>query len=325
MTLDTLPPRRPDRAGDGTDAPLRTRSGSIRRVGVARERREDRGLPSRSLVVALVLACLTLMVVDKASGDASPVDPVRRIAGEVMGPIEDVTSTVLHPIASLPGALRTNSQLRGELADERTKNEGLQQQLATSAYAGNRLAELHRLQALAGDIGYDLVPARVTAIGAAQSFSDTVTIDAGSREGLRPDMTVVNGSGLVGRVTTVTSHSATVRLVTDPGSTVGGRIGENMKLGFVRGSGDLAGTLDLDLVDQSVVPRVGQSVVTWGSEGGAPYVAGVPIGKIVKVYQSLRETSYRAVIQPYADFGSLDMVGVVVPLGTPGRVIEGGR
>jgi rod shape-determining protein MreC len=294
-------------------------------VGLAREQREDRGLPSRSLVVALVLACVTLMVVDKASGDASPVDPVRRAAGEVIGPVEDVTSTVLHPIAALPGALRTNGRLRSELAAEKARNDALQQQLETSSYAANRVAELNRLQGLAGDLGYDLVPARVTAVGGAQSFSDTVTIDAGSREGLHPDMTVVNGSGLVGRVTAVTSHSATVLLLTDPSSTVGGRIGDNMKLGFVHGSGDLGGTLDLDLLDQTVVPQVGQSVVTWGSEGGAPYVSGVPIGKVVKVYQSLRETSYRAVIQPYADFGSLDMVGVVVPIGTSGRVIEGAR
>lgn len=311
MTLDTLPPRR-------------TSSGPIKRVGLARERREDRGLPSRSLVVALVLACVTLMVIDKASGDTSPVTPVRHLAGEVVGPVEDAVTTVLHPITSIPGALRTNGQLRKDLAAEQEKNAALENQLATSPYAANRLAELDALRAVAGDLGYALKPARVTGLHSAGSFEDTATIDAGSSDGLRPDMTVVSGAGLVGRITSVTSHSATVLLITDPGSTVGGRVGDNMKLGFVNGNGSLGSdaSLDLNLLDQTVVPQVGQTVVTWGSQDGAPYVAGVTIGKIVKVYQSLRETSYRAVIDPSVDFTSLDLVGVVVPSGTPGRVIE---
>ncbi|GAB2983605.1 rod shape-determining protein MreC [Nocardioides montaniterrae] len=322
--MDTLPPRRPDRTGDGTDAPIRPSSGSIRRVGLARERREDRGLPSRSLVVALVLAVTTLMVIDKASGDASPVDPVRRVAGEVVGPIEDLTGTVLHPIVSVPGALRTNGHLRGEVADLQAQNDALKAQLAKSGYDANRIKELDGLRAIAGDMGYALKPAHVRGFGSAQSFSDTVTIDAGSSDGLHPDMTVVNGNGLVGRIVSTSSHSSTVLLLTDAHSAVGGRVGDTMKLGLVRGQGSFAGggRLDLDLVDQTLMPRVGQAVVSWASGDGSPYVSGVPIGAVEKVYQSLRETSYRAVLKPYVDFSALDLVGVVVPSGTGGRVIE---
>ena len=48
---------------------------------------------------------------------------------------------------------------------------------------------------------------------------------------------------------------------------------------------------------------------------GAPYVAGVPIGEVSKVYEDLRTGTYRAVLEPYVDFTSLDLVGVVVPAG----------
>ena len=47
-----------------------------------------------------------------------------------------------------------------------------------------------------------------------------------------------------------------------------------------------------------------------------PYVAGVPIGRVTHVYSSVRETSQRAVLDPFVDFGSLDLVGVIVPTGT---------
>ncbi|NYJ02322.1 rod shape-determining protein MreC [Nocardioides thalensis] len=296
----------------------------VRRVGAPLEREARHGLPSRSMIVALVLACVTLMVVDKAGGADSPVAAARRTAGEVLGPVEAGVSALVGPIAALPGALRTNDSLRADVAELEELNADLRRELRTDAYDDNRVADLRGLCAIAGDLGYALTAARVIAIGGAQSFSDTVTIDAGSDSGLHPDMTVLNRDGLVGRVTSVTSHTATVLLAVDPESTVGGRVGDSMELGFVHGRGEAGddGRLDLQLADRSVIPEQGQPVVTWGSEGGAPYVAGVPIGSVSRVYESLRDTSYRAVLEPYVDFTSLDLVGVVVPSGSTHAVIE---
>ena len=64
-----------------------------------------------------------------------------------------------------------------------------------------------------------------------------------------------------------------------------------------------------------MVPAKHDTVVTWGSRAG-PYAPGVPIGRVTDVYSSLRETSQRAVIEPFVDFCALDVVGVVVPSGT---------
>ncbi|MCR1782684.1 rod shape-determining protein MreC [Nocardioides carbamazepini] len=307
MAIDTRPPKSP-----------------VRRTGTSRDPERDSGRPPRSLVLALVLACAALMVVDKAGGDSSPVDPVRRVVGEVVGPVQAGVSTVVRPLVDLPGALRSNGALRDDLTRLEAENAELRGRLGKAGYDDQRLAQLEGLRAMAGDLGYALVPARVIAIGPAQSFSSTVTLDAGSDAGLRPDMTVVAAEGLVGRITSVTAHTATVLLIVDDTSSVGGRIGENMELGFVRGHGSL-GTddrLEMELADRRVVPKVGQQIVTWGSEGGSPYVAGVPIGTVGKVYESLRDTSYRTVIEPGVDFTALDMVGVAVPYGTKGGVIE---
>ncbi|MDQ6522223.1 rod shape-determining protein MreC [Nocardioides sp. LHD-245] len=307
MAIDTRPPKAP-----------------VRRTSTSRDPERDSGRPPRSLVLALVLACAALMVVDKAGGDSSPVDPVRRVVGEIVGPVQAGVSTVVRPLVDLPGALRTNGGLRDDVRRLEAENADLRGRLGKAGYDDQRLAQLEGLRAMAGDLGYALVPARVIAIGPAQSFSSTVTLDAGSDAGLRPDMTVVAAEGLVGRITSVTAHTATVLLIVDDSSRVGGRIGDNMELGFVSGHGTL-GTddrLEMELADRNVVPKVGQPIVTWGSEGGSPYVAGVPIGTIGKVYESLRDTSYRAVITPGVDFTALDLVGVVVPSGTEGRVIE---
>ena len=271
--------------------------------------------PSRSLVVALVLACASLITLDAGS---SSLDPARRAVGEVFGPVEAGTSAVVRPIAGIPEWLRGRDAMREEIGELEAENAELRARVRTSGFDRNRLAEYDGLTAAAENLGQALVPARVIGLGSSQSFSHTVTIDAGSRAGLHPDMTVLNNDGLVGRILRVTRTTATVLLIIDADSTVGGRVGESMDLGFLTGQGELGGDggLDLRLVDRSVVPARDDTVVTWGSEGGAPYLPGVPIGRVTKVYSSLRDTSQRAVIEPFVDFAALDLVGVVVPSGT---------
>jgi len=269
-------------------------------------------------MVALLLASATLITLDKQGGDSSPLEPARHVVGEVFGPLETATSAVVRPFVAIPGWFRTQDSLRGEMKELEAENARLRAQSATSGYDRNRLEEFDGLTRSADNLGYALVPSRVVGLGPSQSFSQTVTIDAGSRAGVHPDMTVLNNDGLVGRVLRVTSSTATVLLVVDAESVVGGRVGESMEVGFLHGRGVLgsSGALDLELADESAAPAKNSTVVTWGSESGAPYVSGVPVGRVSSVYSSLRETSQRAVIEPFVDFGSLDLVGVVVPSGT---------
>ena len=214
-------------------------------------RLDERSRPSRSLLVALVLASLTLITLDYNGGDDSPVESARRVVGEVFGPVETGTATAIRPFTAVPDWFRSRGALNDDVARLEAENSLLRSQAATADYDRNRLQEYDGLTAAADDLGYALVPARVVALGPAQSFSDAVTIDAGSRAGIRPDMTVINNDGLVGRVLRVTSTTATVLLVVDTDSVVGGRVGESMEVGFLHGRGVVgdSGRLDLELVD----------------------------------------------------------------------------
>lgn len=269
-------------------------------------------------MAALVLAGATVITLDVTAGAASPLDPVRRVVGEALGPVETVASAATTPVRGMGGWWQTRSDLRDENDALSLRNAELEEQARTVDFDRNRLAEYDELTAAAGDWGRALVPARVVGVGTTQSFSRSITIDAGSSSGLRPDLTVVNGDGLVGRIVRVTASTATVLLVVDADSVVGGRVGSSMKVGFLtgRGSLDSGGRLDLELVDTQHIPARAESVVTWGSEDGAPYVSGIPVGQVTSVFTSLRETTQRAEIAPYVDFGALDVVGVVVPSGT---------
>jgi rod shape-determining protein MreC len=279
---------------------------------------DDRPKPSRALMVALVLACLSLMTLDSQGGDDSPVESARRAVGEVFGPVEVATATAVRPFTAVPHWFRSKDALQQDMLDLQAENSRLRSDLATTDYDRNRLEEYDGLTAAAQTLGTALVPARVVGLGPSQSFSRTVTIDAGSDAGVTPDLTVLNNDGLVGRVLRVTRTTATVLLIVDADSVVGARVGRSMQVGLLHGRGVLGsdGRLDLELVDDTAVPSEHDTVVTWGSEAGGPYVSGVPVGKVTHVYSSVRETAQRAVIDPFVDFGALDLVGVVVPSGT---------
>jgi rod shape-determining protein MreC len=276
--------------------------------------RDPDGRRSPRVLILLLLAALAVLSLDAGLGPGVVSDPVRRVTGSVLGPAEGGASGVLAPVR----AVRDLATGRGTLEDRNARleaeNAELRDQLGRAGVDRNRLAEYDGLAKSASDRGLQTVQARVVGMGGAQSFSRTATIDKGTADGVRRDMTVLNADGLVGRVLRATATHATVLLLVDKGSTVGGRLGSDNELGFLRGDGSLAGAgrLTLTTVDGKVAPAVGDSVVSWGSPNAVPYVAGVPVGRVEKVESSPRQQTRSITVAPYVDFSSLDVVGVVV-------------
>jgi rod shape-determining protein MreC len=284
--------------------------GLVRATGMPREIRRR-----RTVLVLVILACFTLIVLDARRSAGSPVEPLREAAAGVFGPLESTASSARQPVDNLRDRFAEMDRLKAENEKLKKDNEDLTRELTTSDYARNRAQELDKLLKIAP--AYTMTPARVIGIGGAQTFSHTVTIDAGTADGVHTDMTVLNGTGLVGRVVRTTLGTATVLLIGDRNSTVGGRLNSSMALGFVSGRGDVAGTLDYKLVDPKARPKVGDRIVTWGSSGNAPYVPGVPIGVVTSVTPNEGALGSTATIKPDVDPTRIDTVGVVT--GPPAR------
>ncbi|MEJ7706191.1 MAG: rod shape-determining protein MreC [Nocardioidaceae bacterium] len=269
---------------------------------------------SRALVGLLALASLTILTLDARHGESgSPIDPLRAVVGSVVGPAQIVATSALRPLTDIPAYFQDLDDVRDRNADLQAANDALTAQLRAAPANSQHTAEITDVETLADSQDLDVVSAEVVALGAAQSFSRTVTIDAGTDDDVRPDLTVLNSHGLVGRVIAATTDSATVLLIVDSESTVGGRFSGSMELGFLGGNGDLSGqgSLDMSLVDHTESLKEGDGVVTWGSRGGAPYVGGVPIGSVISVHSTPSELTQTAQIAPYVDFSSLDVVAVV--------------
>jgi rod shape-determining protein MreC len=285
----------------------------------------------RSLAVfaVLVLAALSVITLDARGSAGSAIDRARSGVGGAVGPLESGAGRVTRSVQGIGDYFGDVDELREQRAALERENAALRAALRTTAVARQRAGELDRMLGIAQRRRLAVVPARVVNIGAAQTFSRTVTIDAGRRDGVRPDLTVINGDGLVGRVISASRDIATVLLVVDAKSVVGGRLASSFELGFLSGDGKIGddGRLTLELVDDVTDPAKGDTVVTWGAHDDAPYVGGVPIGEVTEVSSSPRQLSKTAVVEPFADFSALDLVGVVVEADRRGarEVVEASR
>jgi rod shape-determining protein MreC len=271
---------------------------------------------SRPVLTVLLLLSLVLITVDHRGGQNSPLRGLRFAGAAIFGPIENAAAAVVNPVGSTVDDI-TNAPGQKRRADRlQRENQRLQEQLMSSRLDKAQAGQLNRLLHSAGLGGFKIVAADV--ISAGQGFEDTVTLDAGSGSGIHPDMTVMTGDGLVGRVTRVSPSTATVMLATDAGSQVGARLEASKEIGVLQGTGrrglsyGTTAPLSFQLLNANAPLWPGQRLVTLGSQGDRPYVPGVPIGtveRVVKTPGSLTRTAY---IRPFAHFTSLDVVAVVV-------------
>ena len=119
-------------------------------------------------------------------------------------------------------------------------------------------------------------------------------------------------SGVVGQIVSTSSHTATVRLLTDPQSGAAAMVQSSRAEGILRGS--LVGLLYLEDLDADAEVNVGDVVVTSGL--GGSYARGLIIGTVVKVDAQQGDTSRRTVVSPNDAISTLEDVLVVSSVGS---------
>jgi rod shape-determining protein MreC len=268
---------------------------------------------TRLVLGVLLAAALALITIDYRGGIADPLRGLRSVGGAVFGSAENVASLVTRPAAAVADGVTGNSGSQARIDALQRQVLSLRAQLGQEQLSKYQDQQLKQLLQVAARGRYRIVAASVIAAGG--SYDDSVTIDAGRGDGIKPDMTVLNGQGLVGTITSVNATTSTVLLSTDASVTVGVRLAGTGEIGVVSGTGKAmtgSGLLRLQVFDVNAVLRPGEQLVTFGSVGGSSYVPGVPVGVITKVEGSASSLTKLALVRPYADDAALGVVGVVV-------------
>jgi rod shape-determining protein MreC len=258
---------------------------------------------TRYLLAVLLLAALTLVTIDARSQGSGFLSSVRAKFSEGFAPVQRGTHAVLRPIGDfLTGAVDYSSL--------RTENQRLRDEVAAlQSQAEQASSEQVGAQQILREEGLPFVGDQPTvAVGviddSSSNFDSSVTIDKGTSSGIAPGQPVVAAGGLVGTVSSASSHTATVILLTDPTFAVGVRLpGSNVGTAQGNGRGQPL-HVSVDTTDLSPpAVKVGEVVVTSGLdlEKFPPYI---PVGRVTAVSVPAGSVEPDITIKPVADLAS---------------------
>ena len=157
---------------------------------------------------------------------------------------------------------------------------------------------------------FKLMPARIIARDAS-TWYQTIRVDRGAAEGIRPDMPVLTEEGLVGKTTIVADHAAMVILISDENCRVAANVEGTREQGIVKGERTSQSTLpviSLNFLSKQANLTTGQKVYTSGVGGVFP--SGVLVGAVREFKQ--RELDGYATIVPAVDLSTIEDVFIVI-------------
>lgn len=276
---------------------------------------------TKYFLFGLSLLCVCMIGITTIKG--SILNPLRTAVGYVLVPIQSGVNRVggglyneLSSVGKLKTALAENETLKtrvDELTEENTR-------LRSEQFELERLRSLYELDQ--EYMQYHKIGARIIAKDSSSWFS-VFRIDKGSDDGIKEDMNVIAGGGLVGIVTDVGANYATVRSIIDDSSRVSAMAQQSGDSCIVAGDLQLfkEGRLKLSYMEKDDDIKDGDMIVTPNISG--KFLPGILVGYATDITvdynDNLTKSGY---LIPAARFDRLQEVLVITDLKDAGPEIN---
>ena len=158
---------------------------------------------------------------------------------------------------------------------------------------------------------YNLVVADIIS-DSATNWEATYIINKGSKDGIKPGMTVITNEGLVGYIETVTNKTSKIISILDAGNSVSSRVSRTRDEIVCKGSVSSTEEQNLKIMNipMGTVLIEGDKIETSGI--GGIYPKGLAVGKIVEIVNKKNPIENEAIVKTNVDFNKLETVGVIV-------------
>ena len=276
---------------------------------------------TKYFLFGLSLLCVCMIGITTIKG--SILNPLRTAVGYVLVPIQSGVNRVggglyneLSSVGKLKTALAENETLKtrvDELTEENTR-------LRSEQFELERLRSLYELDQ--EYMQYHKIGARIIAKDSSSWFS-VFRIDKGSDDGIKEDMNIIAGGGLVGIVTDVGANYATVRSIIDDSSRVSAMAQQSGDSCIVAGDLQLfkEGRLKLSYMEKDDDIKDGDMIVTSNISG--KFLPGILVGYATDITvdynDNLTKSGY---LIPAARFDRLQEVLVITDLKDAGPEIN---
>lgn len=242
-----------------------------------------------------VLCCLIsllLLTFYIREGEGGPIHSVRSVVNTVATPVRMVGSVVAAPFHAIGNVVSNVTAPQETLSELREQNEQLTAEVAKLTEAEKTAERLEGLLGLQSTYSLESTAARIVG-GSSDAWSQTVTIDKGTIDGLEVGMAVCNSGGAIGQIVEVSASSSTVRLLTDENSGISAMVQRSRAQGILQGQPD--GSLLLNYVTADSDVSVGDIVITSGLGGVFP--KGLPLGTVTSVNRASNATYYTVTVR----------------------------
>ena len=160
--------------------------------------------------------------------------------------------------------------------------------------------------------GYDIYRANV--INNSLTHVDNyITLDKGENDGIRSEMGVINGSGVVGIVYHTSANYSLVIPVLNSKSSISCKIKRSDYFGFLKWDGGSSMYATVKDMPRHSLFSLGDTIVTSGHS--AVFPGGIPIGTVEDISDSHDGLSYLLKVKLFTDFGRLNDVRVIAQKG----------
>ena len=260
-----------------------------------------------ALLIAVVLAVVGSLTGTNIPGMLVPI---------VLPPLRTGADTILSQAEQIYGYIFEFEALKSENAALKEQLAAMQEEIrqADSLIRENeRYRELLELKQAHED--FQLVDAYV--IGRSSvDWSNTVTINRGSRDGLAVGMCAITANGeVVGLISEVGSNYAVIKTVLDSALEISATVSASGYSGMVTG-GYITGNSDMlrmDYLPSSSIIRNRDQVVTAGS---TVYPRNLILGYVVDAGFNDTGVVKYAILEPAADIGSLEQIFIITAYNT---------
>ena len=255
------------------------------------------------LVVALIVASLALILF----GRWPALEPVRSALQLPLNTLQRSISNLWGGVSNAsPGS--DSPALQQRLTALENENEQLRLEVARLKQIE---AEANRLGGLVNYAGPQSGPIAYLAANVIardpSPFLNWLILNRGSDSGIKSDMPVVTGQGLVGRVVEVNAVACKVQPVTDPTVAIAARLQSSREPGVVLGL--VGGGLEMQFITQKVQVNPGEVVVTSGL--GDLYPPGIVLGTVSATQKQDYEVLQKADLTPAVDLNQLEIVLII--------------
>ncbi|WP_448903515.1 rod shape-determining protein MreC [Eubacterium sp.] len=267
---------------------------------------------TKVLIFVLTVFCVFSIILSSIFSNYSK--PAKIVSGAIVVPLQDGMNGIgkwftnkADYFNSVKKLTKKNKELESQV-NELTEENSL---LAQNKYELERLRDLYQLDQ--DYSSYEKIAANVIGKDSGNWF-DIFTINKGSKDGIKKDMNVISGGGLVGIVTDVGKDYAKVRAIIDDESSVSVSFANTSDTGIV--SGDLKlmddGVMNVTEVLKDAEVTEGDMVVT--SKISDKFVPGILVGYVTNIKLDSSELTQSGQIIPVVDFKHIDEVLVITQL-----------